>query len=73
MTTTPTRRYLTPEQASELLPYGNADWVRSQLRRGKLQGFKIGGRWMLEAEAIDDMVENGRNSTKRRRRGRKIA
>ena len=66
MTTTPTRRYLTPEQASELLPYGNADWVRSQLRRGTLRGSKIGGRWMVEAEA-------GSNSTTRRRRQRRIA
>lgn len=66
-------KYLTPEQASDLLPYGNADWVRSQLRRGTLRGSKIGGRWMVEAEAIHDMVAAGSNSTTRRRRQRRIA
>ena len=73
MTTTSISKYLTPEQASALLPYGNADWVRSQLRRGTLRGSKIGGRWMAEAEAIDDMVAAGSNSTTRRRRQRRIA
>ena len=33
--TTTTTEYLTPEQAAELLPIGNADWVRQQLRTGR--------------------------------------
>lgn len=70
MTTTPVRRYLTPEQAADLLPYGNADWIRQQLRRGTLRGSKVGGRWMVEESAIDEMVEAGSNSTTRRRRRR---
>lgn len=70
MTTTPVRRYLTPEQAALLLPYGNADWIRQQLRRGTLRGSKVGGRWMVEESAIDEMVEAGSNSTTRRRRRR---
>lgn len=71
MTTSTT--YLTPEAAAELLPVGNADWVRIQLRAGKLRGSKIGGRWVVEESAIHEMVEAGSNSTARRRRRRDIA
>lgn len=67
------RQYLTPEQAAELLPYGNADWIRQQLRRGALRGSKVGGRWMVEESAIDEMVEAASNSTTRRRRRRSVA
>lgn len=62
--------YLTPEQASERLPVGNADWYRIQLRRGRLRGSKVGGRWLIEERAIEEMVERGSNSTERRRRRR---
>lgn len=60
--------YLTPEQAAELLPFGNADWVRMQLRAGRLRGSKVGGRWLVEESAVAEMVEAGTNSTRRRRR-----
>lgn len=60
--------YLTPEQAAELLPFGNADWIRMQLRAGRLRGFKVSGRWVLDPAAIAEMVEAGSNSTRRRRR-----
>lgn len=60
--------YLTPEQAAERLPFGNADWIRMQLRAGRLAGSKIGGRWVVEEAAIDDMVDAGTNVTRRRRR-----
>lgn len=60
--------YLTPEQAAELLPFGNADWVRMQLRGGRLRGSKVAGRWLVEESAITEMVEAGTNSTRRRRR-----
>ena len=66
-------RYLTPEQATTRLPFGNADWIRQQLRRGTLRGSKIGGRWMVEESAIEEMVEAGSNSTTRRRRRRSVA
>lgn len=66
MTTT----YLTPEQAAERLPIGNADWFRAQLRRGRLRGSKVGGRWLVAEDAIAEMVEAGTNSTTRRRRQR---
>lgn len=62
--------YLTPEAASEKLPFGNADWVRQQLRAGKLRGSKVSGRWVVEESAIAEMVEAGSNSTARRRRRR---
>lgn len=62
--------YLTPEQAAEQLPFGNADWVRMQLRAGRLRGSKVRGRWVVEESAIKDMVEAGSNTTARRRRRR---
>lgn len=64
------KTWLTPEQVSERLPFGNADWVRAQLRSGRLRGSKIGGRWMAEESAIQEMVAAGSNSTVRRRRKR---
>lgn len=66
--TTTTTEYLTPEQAAELLPIGNADWVRQQLRTGRLSGSKVQGRWVTTREAIAAMVEAGSNSQHRRRR-----
>ena len=65
--TTTTTEYLTPEQAAELLPIGNADWVRQQLRTGRLSGSKVQGRWVTTREAIAAMVEAGSNSQRRRR------
>lgn len=62
--------YLTPEQASKKLPFGNADWIRMQLRAGRLRGSKVRGRWMVEESAIAEMVEAGSNVQTRRRRQR---
>lgn len=62
--------YLTPEQAAEMLPFGNADWVRDQLRTGRLEGFKVRGRWMTTVEAVRAMVAGGSNSTRRRKQRR---
>lgn len=66
--------YITPEQAAAdpRLPVGNADWYRIQLRAGKLRGSKVGGRWVIDEDAIEEMVEAGSN-TPRRRRKRAIA
>lgn len=66
MTTT----YLTPEKAAEILPFGNADWIRMQLRAGRLRGSKVAGRWLVEQSAITEMVEAGSNAQTRRRRRR---
>lgn len=63
-------RYLTPEQVADRLPTGNADWVRAQLRTGKMRGAKIGGRWWAEESAITEMVEEHSNRPGRRRRRR---
>ena len=65
--------YLTPEKAAERLPVGNADWIRMQLRAGRLRGSKVGGRWVVEETAIHEMVEAGSNSTTRRRRRRETS
>lgn len=68
--------YLTPEQAAaiEALPF-EAEWFRVQLRAGKLRGSKVGGRWVIEKSAVDEMVQAASNdparseaSTRRRRR-----
>lgn len=64
-------RYLTPSQAADQLPVGNADWIRMQLRTGRLRGSKIGGRWVVEESAIAEMVEAASNSTRRRARRRR--
>lgn len=71
-----TERFLTPEQASEKLPFGNAAWVRMQLRAGRLRGCKVSGRWVVGDqevtgdEAIAAMVGAGSNAQGRRRRRR---
>ena len=65
-----TTAYLTPEQVAERLPFGNAAWVREQLRKGALRGSKVGGRWVAEEAAIDEMVAAASNSTARPRRRR---
>lgn len=69
--------YLSPEQVVErkLLPFGNADWVRQQLRTGKLGGSLVGGRWVTTEADVKAMVEAASNSqTKtRRRRNRAVA
>lgn len=65
--------YLTPEQASAKLPAFNADWYREQLRKGRLRGSKVGGRWLIEESAIDEMVEKGSNEAPRRRRRRRVS
>ena len=41
--------WLTPEQVAQdpRLPIGNADWVRKQLNAGRLEGSKVGGRWLV--------------------------
>ncbi len=65
-----TVEWLTPEQAAKELPFGNADWVREQLRTGRLGGSKIAGRWMTTVEDIQAMVAAGSNSTTRRRKRR---
>lgn len=62
--------YLTPEQAADQLPFGNADWIRMQLRAGRLRGSKVSGRWLVEESAITEMVEAGSNAQTRRRRRR---
>lgn len=67
-----TTDFLSPEQvvSAGLLPFGNADWIRQQLRTGRLRGSKLNGRWVTTADAITEMVGAGTNSTTRRRRRR---
>lgn len=63
--------YLTADQAAELLPFGNGNWVRAQLRAGRLRGSKVGGRWLVEKAAVIEMVESGTNRVEGRRRKRR--
>ena len=68
-----TPRLLTPEQAADLLPVGNADWIRRQLRAGVLRGSKLGGRWLVDEADVLDMVDAKANIEPRRRRRRRVA
>lgn len=70
--------YLTPEEAAVKLPHFKAEWFRIQLRAGKLRGSKIGGRWVIEQSAVDELVQAGSNDPARseasnRRRRRRAA
>lgn len=60
---------LTPEQAAQKMPSFNADWIRIQLRKGRLEGSKVGGRWFTTEAALAAMVRRGSNN-QRRRKGR---
>ena len=63
-------KWLTPEQvaADPRLPRFNADWVRKQLRAGRLRGSLVGNRWLVPEDAVDELLEAGSNDTRRRRR-----
>lgn len=63
-------KWLTPEQvaADPRLPRGNADWVRKQLRAGRLRGSLIDGRWYVPEDSIEEMLQSGTNDTRRRRK-----
>jgi hypothetical protein len=67
-----TERWLTPEQvaADPRLPRGNADWVRKQLRAGRLRGSLIDGRWYVAESAIDEMFTSADNDPRKRKRRR---
>lgn len=63
-------KWLTPEQVAEdpRVPLGNADWVRSQLRKGRLRGSLINRRWLIPEDALDEMLEAANNQPRRKRR-----
>lgn len=52
-------RWLTPEQAAAETPLArfNADWIRRQLRQGKLRGSLIGNRWFIPEDAIGELLD----------------
>ena len=62
--------WLTPEQVAQdpRLPIGNADWVRKQLNAGRLEGSKVGGRWLVREDAIDTMLNGASNVARRRKK-----
>lgn len=71
---------LTPAEAAAHPRYhrlGNANWFRDQMRQGKLGATKPKGRWFVDSDAIEAMLDAGSNSTEvkttRRRRRRQIA
>lgn len=63
-------RWLTPEQVAEdpRLPHFNADWVRAQLRKGKLRGSQVGRRWLIPEDAIEEMIAAADNQPRKKRR-----
>lgn len=63
-------RWLTPEQVAQdpRLPRFNADWVRKQLRAGKLRGSLTGNRWLVPEDAIDELLEAHTNQPRGKKR-----
>lgn len=63
-------RWLTPEQVATdpRLPRFNADWVRRQLRAGRLRGSLVGNRWLVPADAIDELLEAQTNQPRGKKR-----
>jgi excisionase family DNA binding protein len=46
---------LTPEDAAERL-HMRPQTLRAYLRKGKIRGFHVAGKWMLTHEAFDEFV-----------------
>lgn len=57
--TDPLPIYLTPEQVADLLPFGNATWVRTRIHAGDLTAYKVGGRWLTTTEHVREFIEAG--------------
>lgn len=47
---------LSVESIAESTPYSK-DWIRSQLRAGRLRGRKLGGRWVILRTALLDFLK----------------
>jgi excisionase family DNA binding protein len=52
---------LTPEEAAEML-HMKPQTVRAYLRKGKIRGLQVAGRWMLTHEAFDAFVRDMENA-----------
>lgn len=79
MTTMDIGEWMTADQVASKLPRGNADWVRRELREGRLRGSKVRGTWYVEPDAVREMLESASNdparsksATSRRRRQRSL-
>ena len=48
------QNWLTAEEAAEVLGY-NVEFVRRQMRKGRLRGKKLGNIWLVEFDAIKDL------------------
>lgn len=46
---------LSVENIAESTPYSK-DWIRTQLRTGRLRGRKLGGRWVVLRTALLDFL-----------------
>lgn len=53
--------YLTPEQTADLLGC-SVGLVRDLLNKGDLKGFRLGRRWRITQEAIDEFIASGGSS-----------
>lgn len=53
------QKWLTPEQVADdpRIPHFNADWIRRQLRKGRLRGSLVGNRWLIPDGALSEMLE----------------
>lgn len=53
--------YLTPDEFADRLPGVTGYWVRRELKAGRIRGSKIGSRWFVPEDALDELVANASN------------
>lgn len=65
--------WLTPAQAADRLPRLSEVWFRRECRKGSLRASRVGGKWLIPTDAIDELLEGASNSVKTRKRRRRSA
>jgi excisionase family DNA binding protein len=50
-------RYLTPDQAADLLPRFDASWIRSRCKSGELRASFVGNRWLIKLDDLEAFLE----------------
>lgn len=65
--------YLSPDEFAERLPRVSGWWVRQELNAGRIRGSKIGRRWFIPEDALEELVQvNSNREAPRKRRLRNV-